>query len=212
MSEYSASCSEWYVISESGKPAMSTRSTRRQAKSKEVPWQESTEVESYIIASKSDEFKDDQSEKVINELPILIEKLELEESKNIELSQKIEFLEEQNNQLEDLNSSLIEDRVLNPFSVFPISKKAKIVSISKVFCVNRTKISIYILNFKTPYEQNNTLRFGEQLVNASAILNLDSNDNLAFSDFDPKFGTGVHCRNGFIDSEIIIWSIEKTRN
>ena len=103
MSEYSASCSEWYVISESGKPAMSTRSTRRQPTS---------EVDSYIIASKSDDLKNDQSETVTNELPILIEKLELEESKNIELSQKIEFLEEQNNQLEDLNSSLIEDGVL----------------------------------------------------------------------------------------------------
>ena len=101
MSEYSASCSEWYVISESGKPAMSTRSTRRQPKS---------EVESYIIASNSVESKNDQSENAISELPILIEKLELEESKNVELSQKIEFLEEQNNQLEDLNSSLIEDR------------------------------------------------------------------------------------------------------
>ena len=101
MSEYSASCSEWYVISESGKPAMSTRSTRRQPKS---------EVEPYIIASKSDESQNDPSANVISELPILIEKLELEESKNIELSQKIEFLEEQNNQLEDLNSSLIEDR------------------------------------------------------------------------------------------------------
>ena len=101
MSEYSASCSEWYVISESGKPTMSTRSTRRQSKS---------EVESYIIASNSVESKNDQSENVISELPILIEKLELEESKNVELSQKIEFLEEQNNQLEDLNSSLIEDR------------------------------------------------------------------------------------------------------
>ena len=104
MSEYSASCSEWYVISESGKPAMSTRSTRRQPKS---------EVEPYIIASKSDESQNDPSANVISELPILIEKLELEESKNIELSQKIEFLEEQNNQLEDLNSSLIEDRVWN---------------------------------------------------------------------------------------------------
>ena len=101
MSEYSASCSEWYVISESGKPAMSTRSTRRQPKS---------EVESYIIASNLVESKNDQSENIISELPILIEKLELEESKNVELSQKIEFLEEQNNQLEDLNSSLIEDR------------------------------------------------------------------------------------------------------
>ena len=132
MSEYSASCSEWYVISESGKPAMSTRSTRRQAKSKEVMCQESTEVESYIIASKSDESKDDQSEKVISELPILIEKLELEESKNIELSQKIEFLEEQNNQLEDLNSSLIEDRFLNPYFVFFTFRKAEIVRLSKV--------------------------------------------------------------------------------
>ena len=100
MSEYSASCSEWYVISESGNPAMSTRSTRRQPKS-----------ESYIMtASNSVESKNDESENVIRELPILIEKLELEESKNVELSQKIEFLEEQNNQLEDLNSSLIEDR------------------------------------------------------------------------------------------------------
>ena len=36
---------------------------------------------------------------------------------------------------------------------------------------------------------------------------MDSNDNLA--DFDPKFETGVHHRNGFIHPEIIIWSIEK---
>ena len=67
-------------------------------------------------------------------------------------------------------------------------------------------------SIRNPFEENNTLRFGEQLVNASAILNLDSNDNLAFSDFDPKFGTGVHCRNGFINSDIIIWSVEKMRN
>ena len=36
---------------------------------------------------------------------------------------------------------------------------------------------------------------------------MDSNDNLA--DFDPKFETEVHHRNGFIHPEIIIWSIEK---
>ena len=116
MSEYSASCSEWYVISESGKTGMSTRSTRRhQRTSPKVVYPQSADDESFIIANESDSSKNspiDQSEKAISELPILIEKLEIEESKNIELSQKIELLEEQNNQLEDLNSSLIEDRVL----------------------------------------------------------------------------------------------------
>ena len=116
MSEYSASCSEWYVISESGKTGMSTRSTRRHPKtSPKVVCPESADDESFIIANESDPSKNspiDQSEKAISELPILIEKLEIEESKNVELSQKIELLEEQNNQLEDLNSSLIEDRVL----------------------------------------------------------------------------------------------------
>ena len=113
MSEYSASCSEWYVISESGKTGMSTRSTRRHPKtSLKIVCPESADDESFIIANESDPSKIDQSEKAISELPILIEKLEIEESKNVELSQKIELLEEQNNQLEDLNSSLIEDRVL----------------------------------------------------------------------------------------------------
>ena len=45
------------------------------------------------------------------------------------------------------------------------------------------------------------------LLKKTQLLNLDSNDNLAY--FDPKFGTEVHCGNGFIHSEIIIWSIEK---
>ena len=116
MSEYSASCSEWYVISESGKTGMSTRSTRRhQRTSPKFVCPELADDESFVIANESDPSKNssiDQSEKAISELPILIEKLEIEESKNIELSQKIELLEEQNNQLEDLNSSLIEDRVL----------------------------------------------------------------------------------------------------
>ena len=115
MSEYSASCSEWYVISESGKTGMSTRSTRRhQRTSPKVVCPDSADDESFIIANESDPSTKspiDQSEKAISELPVLIEKLEIEESKNIELSQKIELLEEQNNQLEDLNSSLIEDRV-----------------------------------------------------------------------------------------------------
>ena len=110
MSEYSASCSEWYVISESGKPAMSTRSTKRHQKSStKVACHQSADNESFIVTDESK--TTDQSEKAISELPILIEKLELEESKNFELSQKIEQLEEQNNQLEDLNSSLIEDTV-----------------------------------------------------------------------------------------------------
>ena len=36
-------------------------------------------------------------------------------------------------------------------------------------------------------------------------FNPDSREN--FVDFDPKFGTGTHCRQGFIDAKLIVLDI-----
>jgi len=86
MSGYTGSCSEWFVLSEND---------RKENSDKTVIIENQTHKESNPIST-------------IEELPVLIEKLELEASKNAKLIEKIESLKEQNTQLGDLNSSLLE--------------------------------------------------------------------------------------------------------
>ena len=82
MSRYTGSCSEWFVLSEG---------------------EDRDNSDKTVIVDKNEETSNS-----IEELPVLIEKLELEASKNAKLIEKIELLKEQNTQLEDLNSSLLE--------------------------------------------------------------------------------------------------------
>ena len=179
MSGYTGSCSEWFVLSEND---------RKENSDKTVIIENQTHKESNPIST-------------IEELPVLIEKLELEASKNAKLIEKIESLKEQNTQLGDLNSSLLEG-TLNKIRVTALLN----INSSPYWLECYSQYIISSHNTQLEWE-NSSLRDKNNGIDSSRY-SIDSNEN-EFVDFDPIYGIGTHCRQRIYSSttKLIIYNL-----